>query len=243
MMKPKKKKITKWEIKKKEIVKRASYCWRIEERLQQKKEAVVYSTKRFYEALIKNATDKVLEKYTKKLERRLARIEKQYESKKTRQIKVKVYKKEVKVKQPTDVKIKQLAYTTYQLWRKMSLADKDGMVLLADNKGMCHYTKCVAGHIYSKHNNKHMAFLDINVRPITTDTNRVQGTAPWIYRACNVLNAQELVYLKTLSDNKLKKNDLLDRNYYQTMYEIYSERLKVEEKRLWITDNKYHTKK
>jgi hypothetical protein len=50
---------------------------------------------------MKTATDKVQARYDRKLSRRIAKLERIYKEKKTRQIKVKVYKKEVKAKQPT----------------------------------------------------------------------------------------------------------------------------------------------
>jgi hypothetical protein len=46
------------------------------------------------------------------------------------------------------------------------------------------------------------------------------------------LDIEELKWLKELSENKLEKNKVLDRNFYQSMYDKYSELLKVEQQRL-----------
>lgn len=220
--------------KEKAITDRKDYKERIVVRTDIKKQNLINSTISYYEKLKTTAIDKVAQRYQRKIERRLSKINKQYEAKKNTIIKTKVYKKEVKKKWPTIWKIKQEAYKVYQYYRKLSLADQYGMVYLVDVGGYVHRSLCVAGHIYSKHNNKHMAFIDKNVRPITYETNRVQWTAPWVYRAVNVLDEQELKYLKKISDNKLEKNKVLDRNFYQYQFDYYTILAKKEEQRLWI---------
>jgi len=92
---------------------------------------------------MKTATDKVQEKYTKKLCRRLAKIEKIYESRKNRQIKVKVYKKEVKAKQPTEAKIKQKAYSEICKYAKLARSDTNGMVKQIDTGKWVKRNECV----------------------------------------------------------------------------------------------------
>lgn len=157
---------------------------------------------------------KMLENYAEKLEKK---IERQTAIKSNKILK-KLKGKEIK---PSITKIKQKAYTECQLYAKLIRADKDWMVKLADTWQMCHYSKCVAWHIYSKHNNPHMAFFITNIRPITSETNRIQWTSPWIYWAVNVLNPYNLQQLKDLSEDKILKNQLRNSNYYQEKYEYY----------------------
>ena len=95
-----KKKPTKAELKKKAMAKRSDFKERIEDRLFHKLEMAKEGLRYQYSLLIKNATDKVQTSYGRKLDRRIAKLERIYKEKKTRQIKVKVYKKEVKKKLP-----------------------------------------------------------------------------------------------------------------------------------------------
>ena len=203
--------------------------------LEQKKVQRIKKLKEQYLSLKESSKAYIDFKYNKKLEVRISRINKEYEAMRIRN-KKKLLGQEVKDKKPRLWNIKQKAYTKYQYCRKLSLANSDWMIWLADKWWWFHWSKCVAWHIYSKSGNWHMAFLDMNVWCITSDTNRIQGTSPWIFWAVNVLNQQELDYLKWLSENKILKNEIRDRNYYQTKYDYYLEKSKIEEKRLWISN-------
>lgn len=142
-------------------------------------------------------------------------------------------KKKIPTK-PDTPKARQEAYTTFQLWRRMNLADKDWMVLLTDKLTKVHYTKCVAWHIYSKVNHPNLAFEPMNVRCITNETNRKQWTSPWIFRAVNVLSWFWLDNLKKLSEDKSRKSEKRDWNYYRSITETYNELIEIEKKRLWL---------
>jgi hypothetical protein len=122
-MSVKKKPITKAEKKKKETIKRSAFKDRIDSRLEFKKISLIVGLRYQYSLLIKNATDKVRDKYDRKLSRRIAKLERTYKEKKTRQIKSKVYKKELKPIEPTQATWKQKAFTEVCLYAKISRAD------------------------------------------------------------------------------------------------------------------------
>ena len=63
-------------------------------------------------------------KYDRKRARALAKAERQHESIKKRQIKVKVFKKDVKIKPPTEAKMKSKALAVIQKYAKLSRAER-----------------------------------------------------------------------------------------------------------------------
>jgi len=180
---------------------------------------------------------KLQESYQKRIEAKLNKIIREY-NKSFIRAKKKLLWQEVKPKKIKVSKIKQRAYTMCQYWRKISLADKDGMVKLADKWTPVKRNDCVAGHVYSKSGNGHMAFLEKNIRPITSRTNQEQWTSPWIYRAKNVLSVIDLNILEAKNKDKKMKNEIRDTNYYIEQYEKFSELAKKHEQRLGIIRNK-----
>jgi len=210
---------------------------KIADKLQEKLNKQAVSLRLKYEALRDLKVEEITKQYDKKLEKQLKKTIRKYEDKMIKEKKLILWQKP-KAKKEKIWKVKLLAYKLYQYVRKLSLADKDWMVMLADKKTKCHRSECVAGHIYSKSWNGHMAFIDMNVRPITSETNRIQGTSPWIYWALNVLNYKELDYLKWMSENKELKNEIRDTNYYNEMIDKYKIEAIKQEERLGIKHEK-----
>jgi len=52
--------------------------------------------------------------------------------------------------------------------------------------------------------------MDLNVRPITKNTNRRQGDTPGLWWAEKILTSDQMKNLKMLSENKELKNQMRD---------------------------------
>jgi len=177
LKKTKKRQLSKTAKNQKAIAKRADYCLRISNKLANQKRMAVISEQKKYELLVKNATDKVQAKYAKKLERRLAKIERLYEQKKNRLIKTKVYKKEVKPILPQKKTIKQKALAEFCRYCKLSRAEwmnDEIKVYAVDKQLRLPIGDTQGGHAYSKTTYPHLAFEMDNCRPITPMTNKRQ---------------------------------------------------------------------
>jgi len=210
---------------------------KLADKLQEKLNKQEVSLRLKYEALRDLKVQEITNLYEKKLEKQLKKTIRKYEDKRIKEKKLILWQKP-KARKEKIWKVKLLAYKLYQYVRKLSLADKKWFVTLADTGKRVHRSECVAGHIYSKSWNGHMAFLDMNVRPITSNTNRIQWTSPWIFRAKNVLSEIDLVILEEMTKNKKKKNEIRDTNYYNKMIDKYKIEAIKQEERLDIKPEK-----
>jgi len=238
-----KKQLWKTALAKRAMAKKSEFKERIITRLEYKKKQVVENLKMKYSFLVKNATDKIKERYDIKLARALSKAEKQYERRKNRQIKVKVYKKEVKLVVPKAT-WKSKAFKEVCKFAKLCRADSKWMVTQVDTGKLVHRSECVGGHIYPKGNFPHMAFLVNNIRPISMRWNKKQldNIANWIDNT--PLAEEDKESLKAFSKNEFAKNKLRDSQYYQEMFELYKSKNEKEieylgeyyEKKSWQTE-------
>jgi len=87
-------------------------------------------------------------------------------------------------------------------------------------------------HVYSQRNYWNLAFLEDNIRPITSWGNRKQldTTAEWRINLPKLIQRR----LESKAMDKLDKNELRDRNFYLWIIEKYSALIEKEKFRLGI---------
>lgn len=188
--------------------------------LEYKKQQLISSVKFQYEILTKNQTDKVQKLYDKKLERRLRKINRIYKERQTNLIKQKVYHKVV-VKKENIRKIKQEAFKQVQKYAKLSRLLEWWMLLQVDTWNIVPLKKCQWWHIYWKKNFPHMAFKELNIRPISSRCNKAQGdmVAWWIEKTW--MTKKQIKRLKNLSEDREAKNRVLCWDFYREQYAKY----------------------
>lgn len=224
-----KRNMTKKQIEALEKEKRSKLIEKNKNNTQEKLKARILSAEKFYEAKKNLHLDKTRAFRDKKKNRAINKIKKSYKNKeidKTTIIKWWIPKQRI------STKIKQKAYTEIQKYARLLRANSKGMVKLADTWQRVHRTKAQWWHIYSKKNYPQLAFNILNIRPITSNTNRIQWESTWEWRY-NVLDKDDLEILHEVSEDKEKKNTVMWSQYYQDMYELYREKNKEQEKRLW----------
>ena len=231
-----KKKLTKTAIKQNEIYKRNKQKDKIASKLEQKLLEQRQRIIEQYSSLRQNHIAKITKRYDDKLAKRLRREEIKYEKRKSRQIKVKVYKKEVKQVLPTLGKMKSKALTAIQRFCVLleTIRTDEGLkVYVYDKEMRVPLDRTVNwGHVYPKSNFANMMFDEANIYPITSRENKRQWDmkAEWRFNLPLVIQN----YLEEQSKDKSQKWRLRSYNDYLEVYEKYKSLVEQEENRLQI---------
>jgi hypothetical protein len=112
---------------------------------------------------------------------------------------------------------------------------------LVDKGTRVHRSESVAGHRRPKHNNPQLIFELDNLRPISNETNYNQLDRPGITRQDQFINQiwkQRFDELKAIAEDKSKKNELRDKQYYLNIYDASKRLNTIHKNRLW----KYYKK-
>lgn len=202
---------------------------KLEEKLQKRLE----SEKLKYDALKANNIAKITSRYDKKLELRLKKIAREYDRKRINE-KKKIQGKEVKKKEPKNMKSKALA--EIQKYAKLSRAYLDWdkiMIYLYDKKITVELDKKVNWwHCYPQRNYPQLAFEVNNIRPISARWNKTQADNIAFWKI-NLPRAVEIT-LDEIAKKKILKNQIMDHRFYQDIIDKYKKLNAVEKERLGL---------
>lgn len=196
---------------------------------QEKIEKHQLSIERKKTLALQKIKDDINAKYEKQHARFLRKSNEQLEKVIRRSIKLKPLKKK-------ELSMKQKAFKEFQLYCRISRANSRWYVTMVDNLKDVHYTECQWWHFYPKHNYPHIAFNQLNCRPISRQCNRMQGDNVWERWRDNLVlitGKMPVLGLDELASDKDAKNQIFHNTYYREQYEYYKARNDEEKKRLW----------
>lgn len=194
---------------------------------ERKCKEIEYAVAKYYDHIEKNRLDKAKELIERKKQRTTSKRLKNEEIKYKSAIKsLKTGEIEIKKKPTTLAQARNKAYSRFQKRKRLNLADRHWMIYTMDTKKYVRRNQkgIVSWHYRSKHNHPNIWFESMNVRPISTQTNRMQWDQPWYYRKDNLINhiwQEKFDELEALS--KLTDNIIRDRKYWEDMESVRKE--------------------